>query len=128
MLGQIGKLDGTKQGGMTPHQKHAQKQQRRRMPDKARRDDQHKHDFKILDPARQQRLVVFVGQLTRGSREQHKRQNEQAANNWPRQLRVHAAPFGRVISRQHGKSEFENIIVACAQKLRPEKWREATLR
>ena len=113
---------------MAAHQEHTHKQKHRHYPNETDGNHQHESDFEVFDHARDGSAIVFIGELPGRCGEQHEGQDEQSADHGTSNFRIQPAPLRRVIGRQHGEGKLENIVVAGAQELRPEKRRKASLR
>ena len=72
------------------------------------------------------RLLVLVGQLARGRREQHERQDEQRADHQPG-LAGGSQLHRRWYATSMRERELEHVVVGGAEELRPEERREAAL-
>ena len=125
-LRQQGELDRAEQGGMQAHQKHAAQQHQHIGHQEAPGRQQHDEDLQVLDEADHGRLVMFVGELAAGGREQQKRQDEQGANHQARHGRRQPA-HAELVGDHHGKGELEQVVVGGTRELGPEKRCEAAL-
>ena len=112
---------------MRAHQKYAGEQQRRELEDKAGGNADHEEDFEILDQTDEARLVIFVGELTSGGREQQEGQNEYAADHGARSLCIEPTPLGRAIGSQGGEGELEDVVVRGATELGQKERQETPL-
>jgi hypothetical protein len=125
MLGQDRIFDRPEQGGMQPHGKQAEQQQRHRLRPEAHHRHAHDGHFGPLDPADQAGLVDGVGDLTCQCGKEEIGQDEQTG----RHCRKHLGFFGlghiepEVCQKQHG--EFEQVVVKCAKELHQEDRPEA---
>ena len=72
------------------------------------------------------RLVVLVGELAAGGREQQERQDEQRADHQAGQRRRQPAHL-QLVGDHHGEGELEQVVVGRAGELGPEEGREAAL-
>jgi hypothetical protein len=81
--GRYGELDRAEQGRVQPHQEDAGQQDRHVRGREAPAGEQHDRDLEPLDEADQRRLVVLVGELSAGRREQQERQDEEGADRQP---------------------------------------------
>ena len=80
-----------------------------------------------LDEADHARLVVLVGELAAGGREQQERQDEERADR-PGPASVGGSQLDlQLVGDQHGERELEQVVVAGAEELGPEERREAAL-
>ena len=73
------------------------------------------------------RLVVLVGELAAGGREQQERQDEQRADHQAGQRRRQPAHL-QLVGHHHRERELEQVVVGGAEELGPEERREAALR
>ena len=85
----------------------------------------HDDDFEHFHQARQQGLVVFVGELAGGGREQEERQDEQAGGEVNGQVDLVLAQAGDAEADQDDQRVLEHVVVERAQGLGPEERAEA---
>ena len=126
VLRQIGELDRPEQRRVQPHQEHAAEQNDDIAAPEAPRREQHDRDLEPLDEADDASLVVLVGDLPAGGREQQERQDEERADPQPGLLRRQPSDL-QLERHQHGERELEQVVVAGAEELGPEERREAAL-
>ncbi len=86
----------------------------------------HQNDLDKLDAPDQHRLVILVGQLPGGCREQKKRQDKNPCRYGDNQSGIIARIGGKAISHQNNQPLLEAIIVKCSQCL-SDKERQKTL-
>ena len=127
MLWQVGVFDRAEQGRMHAHQEHADEQQRGHAEHETERDTDHEQDLEVLDQTDDARLVVFVGELAGGGREQQKRQDEDTADHWPGSGRFEATPVGGAVGGERSEGEFEGVVVGGTKELRQEEGQETPL-
>jgi hypothetical protein len=87
--------------------------------------DQHDGDFEQLDHARQRRLVVLVGELPGGGREEEEGQDEHARREVGQQLGLERGPGRRLEGQQHHHRVLQHVVVECAEELGDEQRGEA---
>ena len=109
------------------HQKEqAAKQHDHLLSDEAPDGERHDEDLEGLDEAHHPRLVVLVGQLPAGGRQEHERQDEDGADD-------QAGLLGReprnvqLVGDEHRERELQDVVVAGAEELGPEERRESAL-
>jgi hypothetical protein len=87
----------------------------------------HKHDahFQHLHQPRQPRLVVFIGQLSGGGREQEEGQDEDTGGEVGQNFRANRCPLRRVEGEQDNERILEQVVVEGPEKLGEEKRAEA---
>gem|GEM_PF-3960181 len=126
VLRQVGVLDRAEQRRVQAHQEHAGQQQRDLLRDETPAGQRHDRDLQPLHEADQLRLVVLVGQLPAGGREQQEGQDEQRADHQPGERRRQPADL-HLVGHQHREGELEQVVVARAEELGPEEGGEAAL-
>src|SRR4029453_11592663 len=85
-------------------------------------------DLEVLDEADHAGLVVLVGELAAGRREQQERQDEEGADRQAGELRLQEGIAQlQLVGHHHGECELEQVVVARAEELGPEEGREAPL-
>ena len=121
MVGQNAVFDRTEQrrDAPEPEQRHIEKGERRE--DESRRCDHLHADFRQLEPASHERLVVRIGDLASERRERDGRQNEDHRGEENLQAAVLPAEAEEDQHRQHVADE---IVVEGRKELAPEQRRE----
>ena len=120
-------LDRPEQGRMAAEQEQRPQQHRQAVEHEAGQRDQHDRHFQHLHEAGQACLVVFVGELSGGGREQEEGQDEDARGQVGQDGRVQAGPAGRLEGEQYDQGVLEQVVVEGAEKLGAEEGQEAAL-
>ena len=107
MLRQQRVFHRAKQCGLQTQKKQADHQQAQALQPETQTDQEHDGDLEPFYQARQQRLVVLVGQLPGGGRKQKEGQDENACSQIHQQARRQAAPLRRLKRNQHDQGVFE---------------------
>jgi hypothetical protein len=119
-------LDRPEQRRMAAEQEQRAHQDRQAVQEETGGGDAHDHHFQHLDQAGEHRLVVFVGQLPGGRREQEEGQDEDASRHIGKQPRRQRRPLGGLESQQDNQRVLEQVVVEGAEELGGEERREAT--
>ncbi len=127
-LRQDGVLHRAEQRRVQPHQEQRDQQQRQAAQHESGRAERHDGDLEQLDEADQPRLVVLVGELAGGGREQEERQHEQRAGEVHHHVGRHRGERGAVERDQQHQGVLEDVVVQRAEELRREERPEAALR
>ena len=120
-------LDGPEECRMHTHQAQRQEEQDQVAPIEADRADDHDADLEQLDETDQPRLLVLVGDLARGRREQHERCDEYRRGDVDQVVRGQRGERRRLERDEDHQRILVDVVVARAEKLRPEERREAAL-
>ena len=128
VLRQVGELDRAEQRRVQPHQEDAGEQHVGIGHPEAPAREQHDRDLEALDEADHPGLVVLVGELAAGGREQQEGQDEERADRQAGELRLQERVAQlQLVGHHHGERELEQVVVAGAEELGPEERREAAL-
>ncbi len=120
-------LDRPEQGRMAAEQEQRPHQHRQAGQEEARRRNAHDGHLQHLDQAGEPGLVVFVGQLPGGGREQEEGQDEDTGRQVGQQFRPQRRPPRRLEGEQHDQRVLEQVVVEGTEELRGEEGREALL-
>ena len=121
-------LDRPEQRRVHAHQRERDEQQRRGCGSQKPTRRHHDRDLEQLDEADQARLLVLVGELAGGGRQQHERQDEDRAGEVDERVRRRATPCAAAWKATKMTSAFLKMLsLRGAQELRPEERREAAL-
>ncbi|MNF32832.1 hypothetical protein D3C84_136310 [compost metagenome] len=125
VLRQDGVLHRAEQGRLQAEQEQRGEQQFEAVCPEAGTGDQHDDDLQQLGPARQHGLVVLVGELAGGGREQKERQDEQARRQVGQHADAERRPLRGLEGQQHHQRVLEQVVVERAEELGGEQRAEA---
>ena len=124
VLRQVGVLDRPEQRRMDAHQEQAGQQHDDLLADEPPGGEQHDADLEGLDDAHHRRLVVLVGELAAGGRQEDEWQDEHGADDEAGLLRRQPGD-AQLVGDQDGEGELQDVVVRGAEELRPEEGGEA---
>ncbi len=120
-------LHRPEQRRMHAHQQQCREQKQQVVHAEADGTDHHDRDLEELDEADEARLLELVGELPRGRRQQHERQDEEAGGEVDERVGVERRARCRVVRDEDDERVLVDVVVGGAQELRPEERREAAL-
>lgn len=80
----------------------------------------HQHDLNKFDNTNKERLLIFIGYLTRSRREDEERKDKKPCDDRNKYLGIQPMLLGKPERYQDDKRVFEEVVVKRPEKLRKE--------
>ena len=125
--GRIAYFTGPNSVDCTPPRKSAASSSGRFCSEEADRAERHDRELERHRDRDEPRLLVLVGDLARGGREQEERQDEQRLREVLQRVRRHRGEARRLVGEQDHQRLLEDVVVERAEELHAEERPEAPL-